>query len=48
MQGIKLLETGAVSIWGENKKKELRAETTVVQTNWVIVTPFPYTCPGAD
>lgn len=28
--------------------KELRAETTVVQTNWIIVAPFPHTCPGAD
>ena len=47
MQEVKLLETGAVSIWGE-KKKELRAETTVVQTKGLIAASVTHTCAGAD
>lgn len=46
IQEIKLLETGAVSIWGV-KKKELRAETTVVQTNRLMAASVTHTCAGA-
>lgn len=46
-QEIKLLEMGAVSVWAKIKK-ELRAETTVVQTNGLIPASVTHTCAGAD
>lgn len=48
MQEIKLLEMGAVSIWGGRGGKEVRAETTVVQTKWLIAASATHTCAGAD